>query len=253
MEQNINLEEDPKELHDWIQNTFTSPGQPKVSYDEYLKSLSRMPDDIVQPNFSHQPKNSRYQTQYFQDFKRRVYLAHYLHVRWDRHGVFQREIPASERILIGGSNNEGPLSLRSDAARALADMRSNARRDGIIINATSAYRSPQYDFGLWDEYFEGYYIRAVRSGVIRDLNYSQSDLEQVLNIVKKGKAHPGFSNHTRGLAIDIAVPNLPYKSNSPNTETLWSRNRIYQWLIDHASTYHFKRITGEPWHWEFHP
>lgn len=240
---NTNLEEDFKKLHDWIQK----------SYDEYKKILLLVPDGIVQPNFSHQPKNSRYHTQYFQDFKRRVYLAHYHHVRWNRHLVFQHEIPASERILIGGSNREGPLTLRGDAARALADMRSNALKDGIIINAKSAYRSPQYDFGLWDSYFEGYYIRAVSDGVIRDLDYSQSALNRVLNIVKKGKAHPGFSNHTRGLAIDIAVPNLPYKSNSANTEALWSQNRIYQWLKNHASTYHFKRIATEPWHWEFHP
>lgn len=49
-------------------------------------------------------------------------------------------------------------------------------------------------------------------------------------------ARPGSSLHEIGLAVDFA----PARSAS---------SPAYRWLVDHAATYGFRNLPGEPWHW----
>lgn len=53
-------------------------------------------------------------------------------------------------------------------------------------------------------------------------------------------ARPGTSQHEKGLAIDFTHNGRLIRSRS---------NAGYQWLANNASTYGFKNLPSEPWHW----
>ena len=55
-------------------------------------------------------------------------------------------------------------------------------------------------------------------------------------------AHPGFSNHQMGLAIDFQL-GINKGAERPG-------DPVYDWLVANASTYGFNKIAKESWHWQ---
>jgi hypothetical protein len=65
------------------------------------------------------------------------------------------------------------------------------------------------------------------------------------------KASPGFSNHSKGLAMDFSTSQGgddlgPHVSQ----REAWTKTWLHQWLVANASTYHFNPLSTEEWHWD---
>lgn len=123
------------------------------------------------------------------------------------------------------------LWLLPGASRAWQAMRDAARRDGVVLEAISGFRSHAYQRGIFDRKFA------------RGLT-----LAEVLQV----NAAPGHSEHHSGRALDIGTPGEP-----PAEETFES-TPAFAWLQDRAVGFGFTLsyprgnphgITYEPWHW----
>lgn len=135
--------------------------------------------------------------------------------------------------LAGRDRYRRPLWLQRDAARAWQSMRSVARRESVSIEAISAYRSIDYQRGIFD----------------RKLARGQS-ISEILRV----NAAPGFSEHHSGQAIDIGTP------GEPAAEESFETTDAFLWLENHAPTFGFQLsyprdnphgVVYEPWHWRW--
>jgi D-alanyl-D-alanine carboxypeptidase len=127
-----------------------------------------------------------------------------------------------------------PLWLHCDAARAWTRMREAARRDGVVLEAISGYRSHDYQLGIFE--------RKLARGLT---------VEQILTV----NAAPGYSEHHGGRALDIGTP------DEPPAEESFERTRAFAWLRAEAAGHGFVMsyprdnahgIVYEPWHWCWH-
>lgn len=65
------------------------------------------------------------------------------------------------------------------------------------------------------------------------------------------KAVPGFSNHTRGLAVDFRTRQGEWTLRASSAQKDgWPNTWLHQWLVRHAATYNFEPYEEEPWHWD---
>jgi len=124
--------------------------------------------------------------------------------------------------------------IKKETYIAFKQMHDDAKRDGITLWITSAYRTYNYQKWLYD--------RSVnRNGRV----YADRTVAQ-----------PGFSEHQTGLAIDI----VSARGKSLTVE--FEKTKQFEWLSSHAHKYGFilrypkdkENITGyryEPWHYRY--
>ena len=126
------------------------------------------------------------------------------------------------------------LWLLAPAARAWLAMREAARREGVVLEAISGYRSHAYQRGIFERKFA------------RGLT-----LDEVLRV----NAAPGHSEHHSGHALDIGTP------GEPPAEESFEATPAYAWLCGRAGDFGFRLsyprdnphgIVFEPWHWCWH-
>ena len=121
------------------------------------------------------------------------------------------------------------LTMRGEAAKALALMAKAAKTDGVTLVAGSAYRS-------W-EYQKGVFAREVKA-------YGEA-------AAKRESAEPGRSQHQLGTALDF----------SP-IDDVFAKSPAFRWLSAKAGAFGFSRsypdglesVTGyrpESWHWRW--
>lgn len=131
----------------------------------------------------------------------------------------------------GRDRNRRPLWLHVDAARAWRHMQAGARRDGVVLDAISGYRSHAYQLGI------------VTRKRARGLGF-----DAILAV----NAAPGFSEHHSGRALDIGTP------GEPAAEDTFERTPAFAWLVANAAGHGFHLsyprgnphgIVYEPWHW----
>jgi len=127
------------------------------------------------------------------------------------------------------SVNRQDLKLRKPAADALAALSDAARKDGIILDVSSAYRSFSYQSALFDRN-------------VRELGQAQAERES---------ARAGTSQHQLGLAVDFG-----------SVTEAFGKSKAGIWLLEHAVAFGFslsypqghESQTGyifEPWHFRF--
>ena len=143
-------------------------------------------------------------------------------------------VPEPEWLALAGFDRyRRPLWLHPGAARAWNRMREAARRDGVVLEAISGYRSHDYQLGIFE----------------RKLARGQ-DVEAILQV----NAAPGYSEHHSGLALDIGAP------GGPPAEESFEGTAAFAWLRDNAGAHGFTMsyprdnphgIVYEPWHWRF--
>jgi D-alanyl-D-alanine carboxypeptidase len=128
-----------------------------------------------------------------------------------------------------------PLWLGDGAARAWNRMIDAARRDEVVLDAISGYRSHDYQLGIFR----------------RKLARGQS-VEQILAV----NAAPGFSEHHGGAALDVGTP------GEPPAEEGFEQTPAFAWLQRRAGEFGFvlsyprgnpHGIVYEPWHWRWRP
>lgn len=143
-------------------------------------------------------------------------------------------VPEPVQLRLAGTDRfRRPLWLQEDAARAWHHLQRAARRDGVVLEAISGYRSHDYQLGI----FERKRARGLAVDDILAVN-----------------AAPGFSEHHSGRALDIGTP------GEPPAEETFETTDAFAWLQANAApdgfTLSYPRdnphgITYEPWHWRF--
>lgn len=143
------------------------------------------------------------------------------------------KLPGSD----GASSGNGKLDAR--AAVYFEQMFAQCEKDtGVILNTVSAYRTYEYQ--------EGLYEKQVQREVDRGLDEEAAELKAATIV-----ARPGTSDHNLGLAIDIGRITEDFETS-----------KGYKWLSEHAHEYGFvlrypkdkqeiTHVIYEPWHWRF--
>ena len=133
-------------------------------------------------------------------------------------------VPKNLKPLFNNSN----ATMVQEAADAYQELVEAAKKDGITLVATTAYRSYSFQSYLYN-------------------SYKEKDGQQAADTYS---ARPGFSEHQTGLAADLNDPNYSARRLSPSD---------YEWLKNNADKYGFiirfpegtDNITGyqeEDWH-----
>lgn len=127
---------------------------------------------------------------------------------------------------------EGNEYTKKEVADAYDQMKNDAKKEGLLLSITSAYRSYE----------------------TQNIIYQRYKNEHGLTWADSYSARPGHSEHQTGLALDIT-------SNSSNFDT-FENTKEYAWLIENAYKYGFflrypnsqEYITGyhyESWHYRY--
>lgn len=119
--------------------------------------------------------------------------------------------------------------LRKEAGEAYEKMRDAMKNENLTIYITSAYRSVEYQRGLYNRYLG------------RD---PQEEVDRY-------SARPGYSEHHLGLAIDVGAPGGSQRAfvNTPEYEWVQENCHKYGFIIRYLEE--TEEITGyefEPWH-----
>jgi hypothetical protein len=110
----------------------------------------------------------------------------------------------------GVSGAGGKAVVNSRVSGAVYAMVAAANKNGVSLSANSSFRSMAHQQALCP--CDGIHV-----------------------------AHPGFSNHQMGLAIDFAT--------LPSTPGPVPGNRTWEWLSSNATKFGYKNYPAEAWHW----
>ncbi|MDO5558865.1 MAG: M15 family metallopeptidase [Oscillospiraceae bacterium] len=138
----------------------------------------------------------------------------------------------------------GGYYLTKDAAAAMKKMICAALDDGIELRVFSAYRSIEYQQGLFDEDMRKYIMQG----------YSGTE---AYDMTAKGVAVPGYSEHNAGVAADISTMNW-----KGDISERFDKTPEFAWLCENACKFGYilrypkgkESITGiqyEPWHYRY--
>lgn len=149
-------------------------------------------------------------------------------------------IVKAHRMLPDAAEQAGKLlAAARDDLRAASQ--SSAGLATEYLGLSCAYRDNAYDLLCWKRAFNKYHKET-------------SDEAALLTRLINGKAVPGFSNHTRGIAVDFITGNTKTKAKfGPNSSQhkAWQGTWFYQWLVKHAKDYGFENYKKEAWHWDY--
>ena len=121
------------------------------------------------------------------------------------------------------------ILMRSETAEAYKMMKKDAQEQGLSLRAVSAYRTVEYQKGLYNKYLE-------------------TDSKEN---VDRYSARPGHSEHHTGMAIDVfgSVDGLRNFVDTP--EYLWVRDNCHKYGFIIRYWTDIENVTGyedEPWH-----
>jgi hypothetical protein len=136
-----------------------------------------------------------------------------------------------------------------DAAKRAGNGRAVACRS---LGVGNAYRDPERDFRAWqDSYAKHYGKSAAARAQLRGGKHGQRAVDLLARRLASFKAVPGFSNHTKGLAIDfVTVQNGVSLGANSDQKDAWRASWFHRWLVDHAPEFHFSPLATEEWHWD---
>ena len=149
----------------------------------------------------------------------------------DRRLALQPE--ATELVVAGRDIYDRELRLQPVAAAGWESIQKSARRDGIVLQLVSGFRSVEYQRGIIP--------RTLAKGL-----HSQEIL--------RSSAAPGYSEHHTGRAIDVTTP------GSQPVEVEFEHTLAFGWLRENARAHGFRMsypkgnphgVVYEPWHWFF--
>lgn len=143
--------------------------------------------------------------------------------------------------------------MHKETANALKKMSAAAKKEGIIIEVVSAYRS----FQRQKEIFEGKYQRFTKQGL--------SPKDALVKIIEYSTI-PGTSRHHWGTDIDIIQGNVERPQSVLQAQHFHGEGpfcKLKDWLNLHANSFGFfevytdnpnrKGFKYEPWHFSYAP
>ncbi len=136
-----------------------------------------------------------------------------------------------ELVTLTGVPGGGSQQMQAQAAADFLDMAAHASDDGFTLRVTTAYRSYNFQDGLYRRYLADWGRERAETFVAR----------------------PGHSEHQTGLAVDV------YDTEACRLKECFAESDTYAWLERHAANYGFivrypdglQDVTGyryEPWH-----
>jgi D-alanyl-D-alanine carboxypeptidase len=137
----------------------------------------------------------------------------------------------SQPVSIGKDIFDRDQKMAAPAARAWSGMKKAAASAGIELQVVSAYRSVEYQVGIFG--------RKLEAG---------QNMTQILKV----SAAPGYSEHHSGHALDISTPGYVA------LEETFENSPAFEWLKKSAGDFGFKMsyprnnphgLAYEPWHW----
>lgn len=170
--------------------------------------------------------------------------------------VLQETFTRNELLGKGNPNIVGDTytsKMHEETANALKKMSAAAKKEGIIIEVVSAYRS----FQRQKEIFEGKYQRFTKQGL--------SPKDALVKIIEYSTI-PGTSRHHWGTDIDIIQSNVKRPKNVLQAQHFHGEGpfcKLKDWLTLHANNFGFfevytdnpnrKGFKYEPWHFSYAP
>lgn len=193
-------------------------------------------------------------------FRREVYEAQ-LQRNLRRKKEFFPGLPPAQLAVV-----EEGHKLHVDAATDARDLLAAARADLAAqqkagdtdalkvtrIGIASAYRDPTRDFAAWRNAFNTHYNdTAIEREGLKGGAHGPAAVRLMVERMVVKKAVPGFSNHTKGLAIDFSTRQgkVTFGASSAQRKG-WVNTWLYRWLETNAGTHHFKPYSQEEWHWD---
>jgi hypothetical protein len=123
------------------------------------------------------------------------------------------------------------------------------------ISIASAHRGLEDDFGAWKNTFDTHFERtkAARAALTGG-EFGAAAVALMVDEMYPIKAIPGYSNHTKGLAVDFSTTQGG-TTLGPNTsqKDAWTNAWFYHWLVANAADHHFTQLPTEEWHWDHDP
>jgi zinc D-Ala-D-Ala carboxypeptidase len=197
---------------------------------QYLVAPSRINDPLAPtPVFSFRQRGQRAQAQ------RRAWRQ-----SWDALGISSAELrrrrlktQLEPHCLVALDDGEKSFWLTPAAARATLQLLAAAQRVGVDLCVLSAFRSSGYQAQLIEN--------KLRAG---------QTVQQIMSV----NAAPGFSEHHRGRAIDLAM------QDDRRLTADFEQTPGFAWLIANAARFGFRLsfprdnwqgYIYEPWHWYY--
>lgn len=200
-------------------------------------------------------------------FRRKVYDRQLETTARDPHKEFLEALPPDEldevedgQQLRKGTVAEDAKSMLAQAREDLATEKAGAKRGAAVlkvksIGINSAYRSLGTELGAWERAFKTALgaTKAARE-TLKDGEFGDAAVKLMADRMYQYKAIPGYSRHTKGLAIDFTTTQggVTYGPNGSQKDT-WKKTWLYKWLAKHATDFGFGPYKAEPWHWQHTP
>lgn len=155
----------------------------------------------------------------------------------------QHPVPDGYTVETQVADSYTGKELQTEAAQQYIAMKEAAQGEGVELMLCSAYRSVEYQTGL----FEAEKAEWLAQGMSEEEAYNRA-----ATVV----AIPGYSEHNTGLAADIVTPEYQ------NLDEGFADTPAFAWLSQHATEYGFilrypegmQEYTGiiyEPWHYRY--
>mgnify|MGYP003648498748 CR=1 FL=1 len=154
-----------------------------------------------------------------------------------QHHLDACSLPVEEEAAIlvdaGLDIFDRPIQMTPGTAQNWHRMQQHAASDFVELQIVSAFRSIDYQCGLFQ--------RKLERGIA---------LEDILKV----NAIPGYSQHHTGRALDLSTPDF-----TPLEES-FEDSMAFTWLLANAASYGFEMsyprdnqlgIDYEPWHWAY--
>ncbi len=143
------------------------------------------------------------------------------------------QVETNRSVSAGRDIYDRELRLTPEGLEAWNNLRSNALKDGIVLQVISGFRRVSYQRGIIE--------RKLATGL---------HIQEIL----KSSAAPGFSEHHTGRALDLTTPGATVLHSD------FEHTAAFVWLARNAAFLGFRMsfprgnphgIIYEPWHWYF--
>lgn len=121
------------------------------------------------------------------------------------------------------------------------------------IGVDNAYRGMTSERIAWQNTFAKHYEKTRQErAALKGGEFGGAAVQLLVGMMVNLKAIPGFSNHSKGLAIDFMTVERGLGALGPNSDQKqdWQKSWFWSWLKDHAADYNFSPLSTEEWHWD---